>query len=56
MSLGPRDKTVRIADFRDSETVADQIQKIKDDTGANHTDVMRELVRLGLKHYKSINL
>lgn len=52
MSLGPRKEVVRIEGFRDSPALKDRIEKIMEATGANHTDVMRELIRRGLDDYE----
>ncbi len=54
MELGPKANKVLIVPWRDTEDVVDRIQAIRKATGASYTDVMKTLIRLGLKNYKPV--
>ena len=52
MSLTEKKPTVRIESFRDTEEQKARILKIKKSTKASYSDVMREVIKLGLDAYE----
>lgn len=47
--LKKREKKVLMPHWRDNESTLEKVKAIQDKTGANYTDVMRKVVKDGLK-------
>ena len=49
MTLKRREKKVLMPHWRDNESTLEKVKSLQDKTGANYTDVMRKVVKDGLK-------
>ena len=52
MDLKPKQESKLISSWRETLDIHEAINSIKEDTGAQYSDVMRSLIRLGLKSYE----